>query len=97
MSSYVPKLYDKYSSKFWNYGESPQYDVVLEEKTVIGNIDINLSVESGRIVKAKIFSDTLENINLGKVEEQLIGIIFARDEVVKLIDDYIRQVSEKYV
>jgi len=54
-------------------------------------------VESGKIVKAKIFSDTLENINLGKVEEQLIGIIFARDEVVKLIDDYIRQVSEKYV
>ncbi len=97
MSSYVPKLYDKYSSKLWNYGESPQYDVVLEEKTVIGNIDINLSVESGKIVKAKIFSDTLENINLGKVEEQLIGIIFARDEVVKLIDDYIRQVSEKYV
>jgi len=90
MSSYAPKLYDKYSSKLWNYGESPQYDVILEEKTVIGNIDINLSVESGKIVKAKIFSDTLEDINLGKVEEQLIGIIFSRDKVVKLIEDYVR-------
>jgi len=85
------------NSRLWNYGESPQYDVVLEEKTVIGNVDINLSVESGKIVKAKIFSDTLENINLGKVEEQLIGIIFARDEVVKLIEDYARHISEKYV
>ncbi|WP_346929837.1 hypothetical protein [Clostridium sp.] len=46
MNNYVPKLYDKYSSKLWNYGESPQYDVVLEEKTAIGNVDINLTVES---------------------------------------------------
>lgn len=89
MSNYVPKLYDKYSSKLWNYGESPQYDVVLEEKTGIGNVDINLTVESGKIVRVKIFSDTLENIDLRKIEEQLIGIIFSREEVIKLIEKYI--------
>ncbi|GAA0769397.1 lipoate--protein ligase [Clostridium subterminale] len=89
MSNYVPKLYDEYSSKLWNYGESPQYDVVLEEKTGIGNVDINLTVESGKIVRVKIFSDTLENIDLRKIEEQLIGIIFSREEVIKLIEKYI--------
>lgn len=89
MSNYVPKLYDKYSSKLWNYGESPQYDVVLEEKTGIGNVDINLTVESGKIVRVKIFSDTLENIDLRKIEEKLIGIIFSREEVIKLIEKYI--------
>lgn len=89
MSNYVPKLYDEYSSKLWNYGESPQYDVVLEEKTGIGNVDINLTVESGKIVRVKIFSDTLENIDLRKIEEKLIGIIFSREEVIKLIEKYI--------
>lgn len=89
MSNYVPKLYDEYSSKLWNYGESPQYDVVLEEKTAIGNVDINLTVESGKIVRVKIFSDTLENIDLRKIEEKLIGIIFSREEVIKLIEKYI--------
>ncbi|WP_346915782.1 lipoate--protein ligase [Clostridium sp.] len=89
INNHVPKLYDKYFSKLWNYGESPQYDVVLEERTAIGNVDINLTVESGKIVRAKIFSDTLENIDLRKIEEQLIGIIFSRDEVIKLIEKYI--------
>ncbi len=90
MNSYVPKLYDKYSSKMWNYGESPQYDIVLEEKTSIGNIDINLRVESGKIVEAKIFSDTLEYIDLKNIEEKLIDVIFSREKVIKLIEEYAR-------
>jgi lipoate-protein ligase A len=90
MNSYVPKLYDKYSSKMWNYGESPQYDIVLEEKIAIGNIDINLRVESGKIVEAKIFSDTLEYIDLKNIEEKLIDVIFSRKKVIKLIEEYAR-------
>ncbi len=90
MNSYVPKLYDKYSSKMWNYGESPQYDIVLEEKIAIGNIDINLRVESGKIVEAKIFSDTLEYIDLKNIEEKLIDVIFSREKVIKLIEEYVR-------
>jgi lipoate-protein ligase A len=90
MNGYVPKLYDKYSSKMWNYGESPQYDIVLEEKIAIGNIDINLRVESGKIVEAKIFSDTLEYIDLKNIEEKLIDVIFSREKVIKLIEEYVR-------
>ncbi|HAK43375.1 MAG TPA: lipoate--protein ligase [Clostridium sp.] len=90
MNSYVPKLYNKYSSKLWNYGESPQYDIVLEENTSIGNVDISLQVESGKVVKAKIFSDTLEDIDLQEIEEKIIGVLFSRKKVIELIEEYMK-------
>lgn len=96
MNSYVPELYEKYYSDLWNYGESPQYDIELEESTSIGNVDIRLRVESGKIVEAKIFSDTLENMDLHEIEKRLKGLYFSREKVIELIEEYIK-LNKKYV
>lgn len=96
MKSYVPELYEKYYSELWNYGESPEYDIELEERTSIGTVDVSLRVESGKIVGAKIFSDTLENMDLHEIEKRFIGLSFSREKVIELIEEHIK-LNRKYV
>jgi lipoate-protein ligase A len=60
---YIPKEYYKYSSTEWIYGESPNFDVKLEEKLPIGNVQVLLKVKDGVIEDIQCYSDSLEDLN----------------------------------
>ncbi|MBP1888695.1 lipoate-protein ligase A [Clostridium moniliforme] len=81
----IPKFYDKYKNPLWNFGESPKYDVILEEKLPIGNIQVNLNIENGIVKEGRIHSDTLKNIDFKNIEEKLIGKIFLKDNILNII------------
>lgn len=81
----IPKFYDKYKNPLWNFGESPKYDVILEEKLSIGNIQVNLNIENGIVKEGRIHSDTLKNIDFKNIEENLIGKIFLKDNILNII------------
>ena len=81
----TPKFYDKYKNPLWNFGESPKYDVILEEKLPIGNIQVNLNIENGIVKEGRIHSDTLKNIDFKNIEEKLIGKIFLKDNILNII------------
>lgn len=81
----TPKFYEKYKKPLWNFGESPKYDVILEEKLPIGNVQVNLNIENGIVKKGHIHSDTLKNINFKDVEEKLIGQIFLKENILNII------------
>ena len=83
----IPKFYDKYKNPLWNFGESPKYDVILEEKLPIGNIQVNLNIENGIVKEGRIHSDTLKNIDFKNIEEKLIGKIFLKDNILNIIKE----------
>lgn len=81
----IPKFYEKYKKSLWNFGESPKYNVILEEKLSIGNIQVNLNIENGIVKEGNIHSDTLKKINFKDVEEKLIGQIFLKENILNII------------
>lgn len=81
----MPKFYEKYKKSLWNFGESPKYNVILEEKLSIGNIQVNLNIENGIVKEGNIHSDTLKKINFKDVEGKLIGQIFLKENILNII------------
>ena len=88
----MDKLYEKYSSWEWIYGKSPKFDVSFENRFVWGGIDIKLSLKDVHIQYAQIFSDAMNSDLIQNISEELKGIEFKQDAIVKTIKN-IDQVS----
>ncbi len=66
---------EKYDSWEWNYSESPDFSIVIEERFSWGIFEIHLESSNGKIQKCKIFTDSviledfqnLENLLQGKL------------------------------
>lgn len=69
---------EKYATKEWNYGYSPNYSFKKDIKTVGGMLEMNLDVEKGIIKKVKIFGDFFNQKDISEIEKALVGI--AHDE-----------------
>lgn len=82
---YLPKKFDTYQEEEWIYGQTPAFDVVIEEYIDKGLIQVMLSVEEGKITKAKIFTDALEALKIGKLEKQLIGMAMQQEHIKQLL------------
>lgn len=50
---------EKYDTWNWNYGHSPQFNIQRSRRFPIGEIDLRLQVEKGRIKNMKIYGDFL--------------------------------------
>lgn len=65
---------EKYATREWNYGYSPNYSFQKAIKTLGGLIEMNLDVEKGIIKKVKIFGDFFNQRATEEIEEALINI-----------------------
>lgn len=83
--SYIPKKFGIYQEEEWIYGQTPAFDVVIEEYIDKGLVQVMLSVEEGKIIKAKIFTDALETLKIEKLEKQLIGMAMQQEHIKQLI------------
>lgn len=70
------RLYEKYSSWDWRYGETPEFDIELSERFQWGGIEMGLKLENGRINKACVYSDAMDEEFIGMLPEALKGCIF---------------------
>ncbi|HHW49410.1 MAG TPA: lipoate--protein ligase, partial [Clostridiaceae bacterium] len=70
------KLYEKYSSWEWRYGESPSFDIELTERFDWGGVEIGLELENGIIKRAKVYSDAMDEEFINMLPELLEGCRF---------------------
>jgi lipoate-protein ligase A len=56
----VQKLYKKYSSQQWIYGNSPDFDVQLEHHFDWGHVDFGFHVKEGMISHCQLYSDAMD-------------------------------------
>lgn len=74
-------LYNKYSSWDWIYGESPSFDIVLQNRFSWGNIELCFSLRKAIIEKAVIYSDAMNNTLIVRIAESIKGTNFDIEEI----------------
>lgn len=95
----IKKIRDeKYATREWNYGYSPDYSFNKQIKTKGGLFDIHLDVEKGTIIKAKIFGDFFNLKDISEIENHLIGTAHDEKELNNLfkkidIESFFREVG----
>ncbi|MEO6683881.1 MAG: lipoate--protein ligase [Ginsengibacter sp.] len=68
----IEKIRDeKYATREWNYGYSPDYSFKKEIKTKGGMLEMNLDVQKGIIKKVKIFGDFFNEKDITEIENAL--------------------------
>lgn len=78
----IERLYQKYASWEWRYGETPDFDISLRNRFEWGEMEICLTVEDGVIKKAVVYSDAMDCGLVEAVEESLQGIPFRKDAIM---------------
>lgn len=71
-----PKYYDDFRSEQWIFGESPEYDLIKEEKLTQGNFQFCLNVRDGIISSAKIYTDSISDIDISRIENLIKDTYF---------------------
>ncbi|NLB83965.1 MAG: lipoate--protein ligase, partial [Synergistaceae bacterium] len=65
-------LLEKYSSRDWVYGRSPDFDLNVERRFEWGNMELGFSVLEGRVARCQVYSDGMNGeliAGLGKCLE----------------------------
>lgn len=81
----VERLYQKYASWEWRYGETPDFDISLSNRFEWGEIEICLTVEEGLITKAVVYSDAMDCGLVDALAEALEGIPFRKDVILERV------------
>jgi len=77
----------KYGTWDWNFGSSPKYNFQKGIKTSGGHIEINLDVDKGKIIKAKILGDFFHLKPIEELESLLEDVPHDYETLKKKLED----------
>lgn len=76
----INEISDKYYRNWdWNFGKSPEFDIVKRQRFPIGSIEMRLNVAEGKIHEAKIYGDFFGLGEISDVEEMLVGAQYNKE------------------
>lgn len=78
---------EKYDTWEWNYGRSPKFNIQRSRRFPIGEIDLRIFVEKGKITDFKIFGDFFGKEPVETLENLLIGTRYEKSNVTELLKD----------
>ncbi|QIB27562.1 lipoate--protein ligase [Caloranaerobacter azorensis] len=82
----IEKLYHKYASWEWRYGETPSFDITFQNRFSWGDIDIGLKLENGYIKSSLIYSDAIDYDLIQKISQSLEGVPFCKEDIINRIE-----------
>ena len=74
-------LIKKYASWEWRYGESPKFDIELKTRFSWGGLDLYLRLVHGRIEKAWVYSDAMDEVFIEMLPKTLEGCLFKSQSI----------------
>jgi len=86
-------LYEKYSSWDWRYGQTPKFDIEMENRFPWGGIELGLKLEKGRIQSAFVYSDAMDEAFISMIPDVLkdcefkSSAIYERIKAMNVSDD----------
>lgn len=88
----------KYGNWNWNYGENPPSNIQRSRRFPVGEIDVRIDVQEGRIAAIRIFGDFMGRLDVAALESRLAGVVYERDAVAQAlagvtVSDYFGDVS----
>jgi len=81
----------KQSSWEWNFGKAPAFSHLLNERFILGGVDIHFDVEKGSISRAQIFTDSLNPAPLLALADALVGTRYHAQDVGQTCQEIIEQ------
>lgn len=94
----------KYSSWDFRFGDTPKFDVVLNNRFPWGEVNINLKLLKGKISEVKIYTDAMDVNFVNSVEKLMIDLpleaaiikdIFKRNQIVSDYQDFIEWLTKE--
>lgn len=82
---------EKYGSWDWNYGSSPKFNIQRSKRFSIGEIDLRIFVEKGKISNFKIYGDFFGKEPVQTLETLMIGAKYDRQEIDKLLEPIVME------
>lgn len=76
---------EKYDLWDWNFGRSPKFNIQRNKRFPIGEIDLRIFVEKGRISDFKIFGDFFGRQPVSDIETLLIGVPYDKADIRKTL------------
>jgi len=77
------KLYRNWD---WNYGRSPEFDIVRRKRFPIGSIEAKMNVSNGEIQDIRIFGDFFGLGQISDVEKLLTGIKYDKETIAQAVE-----------
>lgn len=77
---------EKYGTWNWNYGNSPKFNINRVKRFPIGEIDLRIFVEKGKITHFKIYGDFFGKEPVENLEKLLIGARYEKQEIAGLLE-----------
>lgn len=77
----------KYTQWYWNYGESPKFNVKNSKRFPSGETAIKICIEKGLIQDIKFDGDFSTRTEIGNLEKQLLNLRYDKDELHSLLKD----------
>jgi lipoate-protein ligase A len=74
----------KYLDWEWRFGSSPAFSHSLEKRFDWGTIDLNMQVEAGVVIEAKVFSDSLYPDFIDRLNAAFVGLKYGPEGLVDL-------------
>ena len=85
----IQKIRDeKYATREWNYGRSPDYSFKKGIRTAGGTMEMNIDAVNGIIKKVKIFGDFFNEKDIEEVENALENIPHDEDAIRQALSAY---------
>ena len=85
----IKKIRDeKYATREWNYGRSPEYSFKKGIRTNGGTIEMNLNAENGIIKNAKIYGDFFNEKDINEIEKALENCPHDEEAIRKVLSGY---------
>ena len=80
------KVKEKFSTRAWNWGESPQYDLQKVRKFDCGIFDLRLVIDKGVIYDLRIFGDFFAYKDIKELTKALVGTEYWKPALKEAVD-----------
>ncbi|TCN27957.1 lipoate--protein ligase [Mesobacillus foraminis] len=78
---------ERYQNWDWNYERSPKFNLQHSHRFPVGQIDVRLEVNKGRIENCKIYGDFFGVGDVGEIEENLTGVKYERASLESALEN----------
>ncbi|MBO0478771.1 lipoate--protein ligase [Vagococcus fluvialis] len=78
------KLYRNWD---WNYGRSPEFDLVRRQRFAIGSIEAKMNISEGEIKEIKLFGDFFGLGEISDVEKVLTGVKYDKESIKAAVEE----------
>lgn len=78
---------EKYETYGWNFGYSPNYEIVNRERFSRGTVEFRIHVVEGKIAQIQAFGDFFSKCDLAGFYGQLKGISYQKQEIKKVLKE----------